>query len=371
MRSSASIGAADLLAAWERSGRVPAAGLDAVAEAIAAGAAGREPALPLKILSAVGTVFATGFFLAFLGVAGLVSFDDGAGLVVWGIAFLVVAVVLALALRRSPPGLGADLLAQTAFVATALGKIAFVAGAVEIYGPGTPWVATGALALVTIVTYPVTGSSLDRVLSPYAVAASALFEILERPSGGVDPGLALAVFHALATAIAAVLVLSHRVPAALRPIGTAALAAMGTVVSVIATGHDFGLWANGRSLDPRPVEAMTALALAATIAFVAREAGTLGRAAPNAAIAGAIVLGFAGAPGIVFALLLLVVGHARHDGPVRVAGILALPVFVVLWYYARDLTFLVKSAALVASGVLLLGARGLMAVAGWDREGGA
>ena len=87
-----------------------------------------------------------------------------------------------------------------------------------------------------------------------------------------------------------------------------------------------------------------------------------------AAAAGAVLLGLIGAPGISFALLVLILGHALHDVPLRVVGVLALPAFLVLWYYGRDMTFLEKSAALVGSGVLLLAARLVIIRAGWDRE---
>jgi hypothetical protein len=368
VRTSASIDAVDLLRSWQSAGLVSQAELPGLAEAIVIDAAAADPPLHLKILAAVGTLFATGFFLAFLAAADLISFEAGGGLVAWGAVFLGSGIALSLALRRRPPCLGHDFVAQVGFVGLALGKVALVAGAVLWAGEETRWVATATLLGATVVTYPVTGPSLDRFLSPYAVAASVLFEILARDAAGTEPGPALAGFVALAVGVAAATLVSHRVPTALRPIGTAALAAIGTVVGVIAAGHDFGIWATDRPIDSRPVEVLLALTLSATIAGVAHEAGALRRPPVIAAIVGGLVLGFAGAPGIVFALVLMIVGHARHDVPIRITGILALPAFVALWYWGRDLDFLAKSAVLAGSGGLLLAARAVMARAGWDRE---
>ena len=79
---------------------------------------------------------------------------------------------------------------------------------------------------------------------------------------------------------------------------------------------------------------------------------------------------------VVLVIAFIVIGRligARKFGRLfasttRVVGILALPAFLVMWYWARDLTFLTKSAVLVASGAALLGARIWMRLRGFDRE---
>lgn len=360
-----SIDAATLVARWQSEGHLEADAAPRVAAAIAAAVRDAEPPLHLKILTAVGTLVATMFFLAFLGVSGLISFDKGGSLLVWGAIFLAGGIGLALSLRAAAPGLGRDFTAQSAFVALALGKVLAVGGALELWGVDKTGVVTVTLLAVTILTYPVSGSSLDRLLSPYAVAGSALFDLTR--SGG-DLTAELTLYHLVATAVAGGLLLSHRLPTGLRPIGLAALAAMGTVVCLIASGHDFGIWVTRQPIDPRPIEAILTLSLIGTMAWVAGGFDRLARPPLVAATVAVVLFGFAGAPGLIFASILLLVGHARHDLALRVVGILALPGFLVLWYYGRDMTFLQKSAALIGSGALLLAARGLMAWQGWDRE---
>ncbi|MFG1301571.1 DUF4401 domain-containing protein [Xanthobacter sp. V3C-3] len=368
MTTRPSIDAATLLSAWRASGTLEPEAEAAVVTALRADAREEHPPLHLKILTAVGTLLATAFFLSFLVVADLISFRDGGGVLAWGLAFIAAGIVLSLALPRVPAGLGRDALAQTAFTALALGKVMTVAGVILLAGEDRPWVPTAAILAVTALTYPVSATSLDRVLSPYAAGVAAIVEILARRSYGIDPGLALTALFTLATAIAGLLLLSHRVPLALRPIGTAALALMGTIVCILAAGQDAGAWASGRPMDPRPVEAVLTIALVGVIGWAAGGLDRLARPPLLAAAAGAVLLGLAGAPGISFAMLVLIVGHALHDTPLRVAGILALPAFLVLWYYGRDMTFLEKSATLVGSGVLLLAGQALIARAGWDRE---
>lgn len=365
---SRSIDAGSLVAALDGAGLLAGGGAAAIAAELTARPHGDDVPLSLKILSAIGTFFATAFFLGFLGAAELVDFRSGPGLFAWGAGFLAVGMGLAASLRDREPSLRGDMLAQTSVTALAIGKVLVVVGAGVQFGVTTPWVATIALLAVTVLTYPVSGSSLDRVLSPYAVAASILWEILERHGGMTAASSALAVYFLVATGLAGGLLLPARISATWRPIGFAALAAMGTVVAVLASGHDFGLWMSRRPIDPRPIEALLTLALIGLIGWVAGGAAALATPRLLPVVLGVGALGFAAAPGIVYALGLLILGHVRHDRTLRVVGALALPAFLVLWYWARDMDFLAKSAALVGSGAALLLGRGWVAVQGLDRE---
>lgn len=360
--------AAALLADLRRRDLVTPEEAAAITATLAARRPQDEPPLHLKILSAIGTALASAFFLGFLGVSDLIDFHSGLAIAIWGAAFLATGIAVSLALRRRAPGLATDFVAQAAFAALAVGKVLVVAGAVVWFGDATPWVVTSALAIVTVATYPVSGSSLDRLLSPYAVFASVLWEILEHGGRETSATLPLSAFCLAMLILVGALVLPARAHAALRPIGLAALAALGTVVVILASGHDAGFWASSRPLDPRPIEWGL---VAALIGLIARVAGDLRRlAGPTLApaVIAALALGWAAAPGIVFALGLAILGHAHHDRPLRVFGILALPAFLALWYYGRDLTLLTKAATLVGSGVLLLLGRGFMAWRGLDRE---
>ena len=360
--------AAALLTGLRDAGHFAPGGIEAAAAFLAARRPGDDPPLYLKILAAIGTFIATLFFLGFLGAAGLVDFRSAVGMIAWGGGFLVLGIVLALSIRDALPGLRTDMVAQTALTGLALGKVLVVVGIVGQFPFGTQWVLTLALLAVTVVTYPFSGSSLDRFLSPYAVAVSILWELVEHRGGVEATSLALTLYTLAAIALVAALVLNPRAPAVLRPIGFAALAALGSVVCFIASGHDLGFLVGRRVLDPRAIEALLPRSLVGLVAWAAGSWRRLFEPRLIPAVVGIVVLGFAAAPGIVFALGLLVLGHGRHDRALRVVGALALPAFLVLWYWARDLDFLMKSGALVASGIALLLARGWMAWQRLDRE---
>lgn len=65
-------------------------------------------------------------------------------------------------------------------------------------------------------------------------------------------------------------------------------------------------------------------------------------------------------PGILAALLLLVLGFQRSNWLVLGLAIVFLGVFIVVYYFQLQTTLLVKSLALMGSGVLLLGVYGLV-----------
>ncbi len=370
MNERPSIDAATLLADWQASGHVSPEAAPGLMEAMASASRNGEPPLHLKILTAVGTFLGTVFFLTFLALSKLISFDSGSSLLVLGVVVLGSGMAASWWSHGQPNGMSRDFVAQCAFVAMGLGKVLFVIGAVVIWGgrAQSMGVAAAALFVVTLVTYPVSGSSLDRLLSPYATAMATFYELIDRSS---DQGTVLTLFLLGSSLVATGLLLPHRVPPVLRPLGLAALAVSGTVVVIVAMGRDPSFRFGHGIVDPRPIEAILTLWLIGAVGFAAGGMRRLASPPVATAVVGAIALGFIGAPGLLFALILLIVGHALHDTPLRVLGILALPVFIALWYWERDMTLLAKSASLVGSGSLLLIARAGMAIAGWDREDAA
>ena len=83
---------------------------------------------------------------------------------------------------------------------------------------------------------------------------------------------------------------------------------------------------------------------------------------------GAVLLGLIAAPGILLAIMLLVLGYARHERPLLATGVALIPVFLFLYYYQLDLSLLQKSVALAGSGALLLAGRFYLRRKGWDKS---
>ncbi len=358
------ISAADLIAHWQVGGHLSDREIRDIADDLAARAAEDHVPLHLKLLTSVGTLIATAFFIACLAVADLIHPDKPVGLFVCGSITLGGGIIALLAVRTTQ-GVARDVLAQAAFAAMAVGKVLFCLGSNAAFGSQTPFVVPATLALLTAVTYPVAHASLDRFLSPLALFTAIAVEIVARGIGG-NPSLPLSVWFAGLAVVAGGLLLPDRAPPVLRAIGTAALGAMGVIVAIIAADHDLRLAPSGVILNPLAIEISVTLALVVVVLWAARRTGAQEPAI--AATLGIIALGAAGAPGILYALLLLVLGFEQRDRAMLAFGLLALPAFLVIWYYGRDMNFIEKSAVLVGSGVLLILARGYMAVRGFDRS---
>ena len=83
---------------------------------------------------------------------------------------------------------------------------------------------------------------------------------------------------------------------------------------------------------------------------------------------GALLLGLMAAPGMLLAIMLLVLGYARHERLLLATGATLIPVFLFLYYYQLEISLLQKSAALAASGALLLAGRFYLRRRGWDKS---
>jgi uncharacterized membrane protein len=62
-------------------------------------------------------------------------------------------------------------------------------------------------------------------------------------------------------------------------------------------------------------------------------------------------------PGVLAAIGLLVLGHARRDALLLAMGTAFFPIFIVVFYYEMEVSLLAKSYILMASGAVLLAAR--------------
>jgi hypothetical protein len=69
------------------------------------------------------------------------------------------------------------------------------------------------------------------------------------------------------------------------------------------------------------------------------------------------ILALLGMNGVLFALALMAWGHVRHDRVLWVVGLLYLPAYLIAYYYALDMSLLLKSYLLLASGAVVLAAR--------------
>jgi hypothetical protein len=228
------------------------------------------------------------------------------------------------------------------------------------------------VVLVMAAIYPFYALTMDRFLSVLASLGWVLVAIIKEDAYRGGSGAVLTAWFVVQLAVAGALLTSGRLKHGHLP------AAYAVVCSLCATALFWGDSANishnmilsGRHYAPDPLWGSLALA-AAVVALIAWAAGGAQklRSEPLAlASLGAVALGALSAPGILLSIGLMTLGYARRDRLLAAAGIALTPVFIVMFYYSLNLTFLWKSAVLIASGGVLLGGRALMRWRGWDAE---
>lgn len=200
---------------------------------------------------------------------------------------------------------------------------------------------------------------LHRFLSCLLVFVLAKFAL---PAEGLGDAL-----HALVAAmvlLCAVLSMRDRQAAFARPLVFAC--GYGLPVILLPLGER-GLWFEDPELPRWWISSVVlALGLLWALRFAAARlevrAPVAAQAVAVLSVAGLCALG---APGIMAALFLIVLGYAAQHGPLVVAGLLALPAFVFKYYYNLELDFVAKSGVLAGSGVILLIVRAAFVRSSW------
>ena len=134
-----------------------------------------------------------------------------------------------------------------------------------------------------------------------------------------------------------------------RPLGYALAAAMLTTILLLVT------FRGGMSVWPAALVQVCAQLWLLNFAMSTGQKRVPFVLGFSAAAAG--LLGLFSAPGILAAIGVTVLGHLERDFILRSIGLVFLPVYLVLFYFNLGTTLLVKSGILIASGVILWGAR--------------
>lgn len=335
----------------------------------------RETELPLylRVLAGVGAFIASLCILGFLGVSRIIDFQNGLETLFWAAIFITAGVLLAKRGARTAGIALHSFLMQWSFCCVGVGKIMAVTGATTLaahVAGGSQedmWYATFALAVVTAVTWPFYRLSIDRFLSSAAVLLMLVADIL---CDSHLTGAKAALIDALLVSelcFAAVLLTSGRVARGFAPLGYALVTGLCAIVLTFSV-HSRDFFFGHEAFDP----AIANVALAATlIALFGWASGGLRRLKQEqllVASCGAALLAIMGAPGLILAVGLMVLGYARHDRKLITGGALLMPVFLWLYYYNLDLSLMAKAATLAGSGAVLLAGRGYMHLRKFDKE---
>jgi uncharacterized membrane protein len=343
----------------DRSGDAAAA--DALKKADEAAGELRSPWF-VRAMVAVSAWIASILFLTFLIGSRLVT-SSGGGIVA-GAMIICGAVVLRRVRTDSP------FLAQLGLALSLAGQVLFIGGVGEQLRGEAGSVAAVLVSVALVLFYP---DKTHRFLSTLIAVGGAVAFVHEvRLSYGVQ---------VLAVALAAAgghlwfnesRLLSGTREALMRPVayGLIAGALLLLLPSVVSTEFR-------RHLEIAPgwtlaTAALTVLLLLLEYRLLAFHNGVENRMPAVTVFAGTVALAAVSynAPGIIGALFVLATGFHRGNRIITGLAIAFLGVFLTAYYYNMQITLLVKSYALLASGAVLLLLRLLllMALPGGDRE---
>ena len=278
-------------------------------------------------------------------------------------------------------GLKYTLLMQSSLAVMVTGKLLFTGTArrtlthyLSDYSDD-PWSYTLALLMITVLTYPVYRVPVDRFLFPFMVLCFLLFNILE--DSGEHHALLFHGSFLLQFAMASVLLTHRKIKSDYIPLSYALVFSLCAHVLLLASGELASyvhvlLLASGELaiavISSYFASLVLTAGLIALLGYVAGDMAKLKTQPLLLASMGAALLGLIAAPGMLLAIMLLVLGYARHERPLLATGVALIPVFLFLYYYQLDLSLLQKSAALAGSGALLLAGRFYLRRRGWDKS---
>ena len=105
----------------------------------------------------------------------------------------------------------------------------------------------------------------------------------------------------------------------------------------------------------------SAIILALALVGIIRQAWTADSAhwkgGLGVTVAGTALLAALSVPGILAAVGATLLGHLERDAVLKRLGVIILPIYIIAYYYNLDTPLLLKSLALIGSGLILWAAR--------------
>jgi hypothetical protein len=362
--------AKNLLAAWEDAGHITQQDRRKLGASIFSRHQEEELPIYLRVLVGIGAFIASACLIGFLTLTKIIDFDSTAELVGWGGIFIVNAVLLARRAALSGVMLHSFLM-NVSFCSIGIGKILAVAGTLALFKGShgnEGWAIAYALAAVTAITWPFYRMSIDRFLSSVAVLLLLLVNIVFDRDLAPAQQYCLDGFFLINLCAAIALFTDGRVPKDYAPLGYAFIVSLCATVAYFAMTHHHNWLFRHADVDPAFITFSLAAALIGLIGWAAGDMRKLKKEPLLFAAVGVAALGAVSAPGIILSIALMVLGYARHERLLILAGALLMPVFLWLFYYSLDLTLMAKAGILVCSGFVLLAGRVYMHAQKFDRE---
>ncbi len=323
---------------------------------------GKELPLYIRALVGVGAFIASLCLIALMAIG--FDIDETEGFLVVGLLFIALAISL---IRFGGDGVTIkhSFMMQSSFALMAAGKALFVFAIVMIFE--SAWAGTLAILTVTVATYHVYRMSIDRFLSTYAVLFSIHINVLWIGDVPASKAIFFNLFVGVELLLAAILIWSAKVRRDYIPVTYALLFSLCTAASFLASRAEFAFVMDEEVIAPYFTSLLFTIALSATIVWIAGGLSKLKSEAVLLGCLGAIILGVLSAPGVLLAIILMVLGYGKHEKIMIAMGALLLPLFLYHYYYNLDVSLLEKSGVLVGSGLLLLAARFYISFRKWDK----
>jgi hypothetical protein len=311
----------------------------------------------LQVMIAISAWFAAVFLMFSLAALFQELWKEPAGIVVIGGICCAIAIGM-LWLCRGPRGRDRVFLQQLALPVSMAGQAMLVLGLTQQQDPVSLSRVGVIMLIVGSVMAAASGQSLHRFGSALHACAGIALLVLAAHHREL-----LAPIYALASAL---LWLAAARPSSawdsrLRPLGYAA--AFSLLLAVWLAREPFLLGWSAAGLDEIPMPLLhsgwtvAGVWFGVALALVMRESASL--VARVAALSAAMLLAVAlhSAPGVLAALMLLVLGFAAGERSLLGIAVAGGLFYLFLYYYEMNLTLLAKSQVLAASGALLLAMR--------------
>jgi uncharacterized membrane protein len=311
----------------------------------------------VRAMLGVAAWLAAVFLLAFLGIALSTALRNTTAAIVIGAVICGAAIVV---LRMVPANV---FVAQLAVASSLAGQGLIVFGLLDHGGwrGAGPWLAIAALEVVLVALAP---EYLHRVLSTLAAAVAMRMVLGALGWAALFPALLAAVFVATQGNEPPLLKRS----ALWTPVATGLVLTLLFLVPATLVWNELGGFRRAAQLIALPPWLGTAALAAVFVAAVgkllrdARVAWTSPTGTYALLAALAVVLVAWPIPGVIVALLVLLLAFAAGQHVLMGLAILALLFALGHYYYSLQSTLLVKAAALFATGILLIAARFLVRV---------
>jgi hypothetical protein len=297
----------------------------------------------VRALLGVGAWVSAGVLILFLAVTKLL--DGQASLVVLGLLFYAGGVALRWAVESDYP-------VQFSLAAGLAGGTMVLVGVADGAGQATTIGASLALSLVTVAVFPDVVMRFIATCGACAALVLGCHELELGPDGAVA---VIAVLGGLAWHLEPRLLSSEVLRGVQRPV------AWGLVVSLVVLQVSTVMEELDRAFRVGPAASLSvAVALVVLVLAVAREHHASFTSEPVLVALGAVlVLGavMLKSPGVLAALYVAALAFHRRSPLMLGLAILSLAVFLGNFYFRMELTLLLRSVVLLASGALLLGLR--------------